>query len=184
MILQALVKQYDALQKQKDDIESHGLSNAKVSDMLIIDGEGEIQGTISLLREVNIGKKKVMLKSEWIVPYRVDTTSGVAPSFLSGNCEYLLGLDINGKKERALKRFEANKKLHMDIFEGCESREAAAIKKFFSSWDAQKAESHPYIKEHWDAFKNMSLLILAVDGKFAFGFPEIADAWDAYYSKT
>ena len=97
MILQALVKEYEALAKQ-GKIAKPGWGNAKVSYAMYINDSGKLLRIVSVKTEQQRGKKTVLAPQQMEVPAPVKRSSGIRPNFLCDGAAYLLGID-NGKKK-------------------------------------------------------------------------------------
>ena len=102
MILQSLVRYYEALEK-KEKITSPGWCTAKVSFALDISEKGELLRVIPLKLEKQKGKKTVMEPQLLRVPEMVTRSSGVSSNFLCDNSGYFLGIDNKGKPKRQRK---------------------------------------------------------------------------------
>ena len=100
MILQSLVRYYEALEK-KEKITSPGWCTAKVSFALDISEKGELLRVIPLKLEKQKGKKTVMEPQLLRVPEMVTRSSGVSSNFLCDNSGYFLGIDNKGKPKRS-----------------------------------------------------------------------------------
>ncbi|MCI8997116.1 MAG: type I-C CRISPR-associated protein Cas8c/Csd1 [Lachnospiraceae bacterium] len=138
MIFYELVKLYEQL-VQQEKISAPGWTDEKVSYGLMLNREGEVVQLVSLR---NDDGKAGRLR----VPQHPGRTSGVLPFFLWDNGTYLLGIQGAGKPEKARERFEASKKLHLDLLKEVDSEAAWAVKNFFLTWKPEKALEHEDIK--------------------------------------
>lgn len=138
MIFYELVRLYEQLVYQ-GKISAPGWMDEKVSYGIMLNREGNIVQLVSLKNEN--GKARIMP-----VPQHPGRTSGVLPFFLWDNGTYLLGLDGAGKPEKARERFEASRKLHLDLLKEVDTEAAQAVKKFFLTWKPEKALEHEQIK--------------------------------------
>ena len=104
MILSSLVDLYEVL-AQKGEIPKNGWSKVKLSFALSLNLQGELIGIIDLRKEVERGKKKVIVPGERSMPSPVKRSSGVAANFLWDNSSYILGADEKGSPDKAEKKF-------------------------------------------------------------------------------
>lgn len=95
MILQALVKYYENLEKQ-GKLPRQGWCQAKVSYGINLSIDGNIKNIIWLKDQVQAGKKQIWISKTMTVPTMLTRSSGVAANFLCDNSKYLLGIDKNG----------------------------------------------------------------------------------------
>lgn len=138
MIFCELVKLYEQL-VQQGKISTDGWMDEKVTYGLMLDREGRIVQLLSLKNDE--GKSRMMS-----VPEHPGRTSGIQAFFLWDNSAYLLGLDGAGKPEKARERFEASKKLHLDLLENVDTDAASAVKNFFRTWKPEDALVNEQIK--------------------------------------
>ena len=157
MILQSLAAHYEELARQ-EKVPRRGWCRAKVSCALDIDSEGKVRGIISLKQEEERGKKKIWISPLIEVPEMVLRASGVSANFLCDNAKYLLGIEKEGAGKRTIKCFEAAKKRHLELLEPVNTAAADAVKKFFCTWDPQKAKENPYISERWEEITGGNLI--------------------------
>ncbi len=176
MILQALVHLYDELCKQ-GKIAQEGWGIAKVSHRIILGEDGSLQGIVSARKKVQRGKKEIEVPSEMIVPLPVTRSSGVKANFLCDNSSYFFGKDDKGKPARAKQCFEAAREKHHQILDGCESKVALGILRFFDTWDVDKAAENPILKENWEDIAANNF-IFQVDGNDAQDDEAVREAWN------
>ncbi len=176
MILQALVRCYDAL-AERGQLDRPGWLEAKVSWSIELDEQGQLKQIIPL-GTANKNGKTVCTKK---LPEMVKRASGVAANFLCDNAMYMLGVDSKGKKARTVECFKACAQRHLTLLEGVDQPFARAICRFFETWDAQNAEAHPLIAPMLDDLKTGGNLVFSMRETFAQDVPEIRDAWDRAY---
>ena len=92
MILQALVKYYEALLEDGKAVPE-GWCMAKVAYALNLSKEGDLRGVIPLKQSHERGKKTVWLPEPRKVPKMTARSSGVSANFLCDNSKYMLGAD-------------------------------------------------------------------------------------------
>lgn len=177
MILQALVKAYEAL-AERGELEKPGWVEVKVSFALELDGQGKLLQVFPLGLPDKKGKRTARPMK---LPEQVKRSSGVAANFLCDNAIYMLGLNLKDKKDRALKCYAACAELNTRLLQGVEHPMARAICRFFETWDAEHAEEHPLIAPILAELKAGGNLIFSMDSTFAQEVPEIRAAWDRYY---
>ena len=179
MILQALVKQYENLEKQ-GKVSGLGWCQAKVSYELDLSKNGEILGVTSRKIEEMRGKKTVWVPASLIVPEMVTRSSGVAANFLCDNSKYMLGIDVQGTNQRVVDCFQATREKHRSVLKNAQGEIARAILAYFEKWDPQKAEQHPVIRENWEKLTEGGNLIFSVEGQEAQEDEEIRTCWEQY----
>ncbi len=182
MILQALVKEYEILQKQ-GKIPKLGIEWGNVSYQLNIDIDGELLDIVSLKEEVG-DKKKRLIPRKLQIPMQVKRASGTKSNFLCDNSSYVLGLDNKGKPEQAREHFSAFKNLHNELLENCTSENAQAILKFLNNWNPDNATEFEPIRRNYDEIIKGGNILLSVEGKPCTEDMEIAECWDKYFNST
>lgn len=180
MILQALVRCYDALAEQ-GKLDRPGWLEAKVSWSLELDEQGWLKQVIPLGSPDKKGKLTVRAM---VLPEMVKRSSGVAANFLCDNATYMLGIDIKGKKSRAVDCFEACSKRHLELLKNVNHPFAQAICRFFLTWDAQNAETHALISPILDKLKTGGNLVFSMGESFAQEIAPIRDAWEHAYGEN
>lgn len=104
MILQALVKYYEDLEKQ-GKLPRQGWCQAKVSYGINLSTDGNIKNIIWLKDEIQAGKKQIWTSKTMSVPAMLTRSSGIAANFLCDNSKYLLGIDKSGTGKRIVELF-------------------------------------------------------------------------------
>lgn len=181
MILQSLVRYYDKVSEQDENMPCYGWAIAKVTDALVINENGIPTGLISLRQEKMVGKKTNIVPRNERVPIQGKRSVNIKANFSCDTPSYMLGIGDGDKAERARQCFEASKQLHMSVLENCDCKEAVAVKRFFTSWHPDKAKENKVIAEHWPEFKDMGNLVLEVDGRFLHEVKEVSEAWEHYF---
>lgn len=179
MILQALVKQYENLERQ-GKVSGLGWCQAKVSYELDLSKNGDVLGVTSRKIEEMRGKKTVWAPASLIVPEMVTRSSGVAANFLCDNSKYMLGIDVQGTNQRVMDCFRATREKHRSVLKNAQGEIARAILAYFEKWDPQKAEQHPVIRENWEKLTEGGNLIFSVEGQEAQEDEEIRTCWEQY----
>lgn len=179
MILQALVKQYENLEKQ-GKVSGLGWCQAKVSYELDLSKNGDVLGVTSRKIEEMRGKKTVWAPASLIVPEMVTRSSGVSANFLCDNSKYMLGIDVQGTNQRVIDCFQATREKHRSVLKNAQGEIARAILAYFEKWDPQKAEQHPVIRENWEKLTEGGNLIFSVEGQEAQEDEEIRTCWEQY----
>ena len=179
MILQALVKQYENLERQ-GKVSGLGWCQAKVSYELDLSKNGDVLGVTSRKIEEMRGKKTVWAPASLIVPEMVTRSSGVSANFLCDNSKYMLGIDVQGTNQRVMDCFRATREKHRSVLKNAQGEIARAILAYFEKWDPQKAEQHPVIRENWEKLTEGGNLIFSVEGQEAQEDEEIRTCWEQY----
>ena len=126
------------------------------------------------------GKKTAWVPRTMQVPQQVKRSSGVAPNFLCDNAAYMLGVDSKGKPERAKACFDACAALHHALLDGVAHPMAAAILRFFDTWNPMQAAAHPLVAPLLKELAAANLVFqLGLDD--AQEIPEIRSAWQRAY---
>ena len=164
----------------KGKIARPGWADTKVSFGLELRANGEIRGLYPLTELDAKGKSRPQSRS---LPAPVKRTVGISPNFLWDNSAYILGFDGKGKPERALRCFETSKELHLSLLKKAETPFAQAICAFFSNWNTEKAQEHPFISEHIEKLKAGGNLIFLYDMIQPSDDAVLAQVWQEHYDK-
>ena len=183
MILQALVNHYENLEKQ-GKVDQEGWCKAKVSYAVNLSRDGEILGILSLKIEEERVKKKVWVPRQIKVPEMVTRSSGVLANFLCDNSKYILGIDAEGTNQRVRDCFEAAKKKHLSLLREIEGEMAEAVRRFFETWDPEKASECAEIKERWEDITDGGNLIFCMGINYAQDDTFIQKAWENARNKS
>ncbi|MCD8013979.1 MAG: type I-C CRISPR-associated protein Cas8c/Csd1 [Lachnospiraceae bacterium] len=183
MILQALVRHYEDL-LEKGQIPQPGWGTEKISFQLNIDSQGKLLDLVSLKREVDSGKKKVMVPLDMQVPQRVKRASGINANFLCDNSSYVFGTDEKGKPERSLQCFQAFRELHHQILDSIDSEIARAILLFLDGWEPEKAKEYECVVSHWKDLMKGANILLYVDGVSSVEDAKIRTGWQEHYEDS
>ena len=177
MILQALVKYYEALLEDGKAVPE-GWCMAKVAYALNLSKEGDLRGVIPLKQSYERGKKTVWLPEPRKVPKMTARSSGVSANFLCDNSKYMLGADAQGSGKRVKECFEAAKEKHLKLLKDVHNDMAEAVKNFFMTWNPEEAVKHPKLADIWEEVTDGSNLIFCMGMKEAQEDPEISRAWE------
>lgn len=183
MILQALVEHYEDLAAQ-NKLARPGWSDANISYALYINDAGELEQAVSLKREEERGKKKVLVPRPMSLPAPVKRSSGVASNFLWDNSSYILGIDEKGKPQRSLECFSVCKALHHQLLDRVDSPAARAVLAFFNHWDPDKAREHPALADKLGDILTGANLVFRYEGTFLQNDPLIQAAWQTHYDSA
>lgn len=177
MILQALVNHYENLEEQ-GKVDQEGWCKAKVSYAVNLSKDGEVSGILSLKTEEQRGKKKVWVPRQIKVPEMVTRSSGVSANFLCDNSKYILGIDADGTNHRVRDCFETAKEKHLSLLRETEGEIAEAVRKFFETWDPERASECTEIKERWEELTDGGNLIFCMGINYAQDDPFIQETWE------
>ncbi|RKI67502.1 type I-C CRISPR-associated protein Cas8c/Csd1 [bacterium 1xD42-67] len=180
MILQALVEHYEDLAAQ-GKLARPGWSDANISCALYINDDGELEQVVSLKREEERGKKKVLVPRPISLPAPVKRSSGVNSNFLWDNSSYILGIDGKGKPQRSMECFAACKVLHHKLLDSVDSPAARAVLAFFDRWAPEKAKEHPALADKLEDILTGANLVFRYSGIFLQDDALIRSAWQDYY---
>lgn len=183
MILQALVKYYEDLEKQ-GKLPRQGWCQAKVSYGINLSIDGNIKNIIWLKDQVQAGKKQIWTSKTMSVPAMLTRSSGIAANFLCDNSKYLLGIDKSGTGKRIVECFEAAKKKHLKLLGNASGEMAQAICAFFRNWDPEEAKKNIVVLENWEEITDGGNLIFCMNEGYAQDDDEIQKIWDAENEQT
>lgn len=175
MIFYELVQLYQQLARQ-GKISAPGWMDEKVSYGIMLDEDGSIVQLISLKNDN--GKARVMP-----VPQHPSRTSGTLAFFLWDNEKYLLGLDAEGEHEKVRERFEASKKLHLDLLEKIDTEAASAVKNFFLTWEPARAMENEQIKPDLEDLLKGANLIFYYRDKPVSTDTQIVEMWEQHVNQ-
>lgn len=179
MILQALVECYEDLSAQ-GKIPTPGWSLQKISYILCIDADGQLEEAICVRQPEQRGKKEVWVPKLLELPAGVKKASGIISNFLWENSSYILGVDNKGKPERAKDCFEACRELHKKVLSDVKSGAAVALCSFFEKWNPEMAEAHPALRDVLEDIKSGVNLSFRYNGVNIQENSEIRNAWRVY----
>lgn len=183
MILQALVRYYEALAR-RGDIARPGWSPVKVSFALEIDDEGHLLQLCSLKTEQQRGKKTVLMPQEITLPTPVKRTVGVESNFLCDNASYMLCVDAKGNRRRTHMCYDACRARHEAILQKVDTPAARAVLAFFAHWDPDGAEEHPALAEDLKELLAGGNLLFRYHGIYVHEDEAIRAAWQDVYGDT
>lgn len=183
MILQALVKYYEDLEKQ-GKLPRQGWCQAKVSYGINLSTDGNIKNIIWLKDEIQAGKKQIWTSKTMSVPAMLTRSSGIAANFLCDNSKYLLGIDKSGTGKRIVECFEAAKKKHLKLLGNASGEMAQDICAFFRNWDPEEAKKNIVVLENWEEITDGGNLIFCMNEGYAQDDDEIQKIWDAENEQT
>ena len=145
MILQALYDYYQHKSQDPDsDLAQPGFGWQRIAFILLLDRKGELIDIQD--NHEQQGKKSVA--GSRLVPQGVKKTSGIAANLLWDNAEYVLGLEMKGKPERAAKSHAAFvDRLRSDL--PTDDEGVAAVLRFLDHLDLKELEQR--FPDKWEA---------------------------------
>ena len=184
MILQALVRYYEDL-LARSVLSAPGWTNEKVCWGLELTPDGQIAAVYDLQNTVTRGKKTVRVPKLQCVPDRVKRTVSVVPNFLCDNSSYILGVDAKGSPERSLQCFNACHDLHLAILKDLPGPAAAAVCRFFETWQPEHAAEDPVLSPFLpEILKGGNLVFLGPNSSQCVADDDnIRAAWQQYNSR-
>lgn len=182
MILTSLVECYEAL-AARGAIPRQGWNPAKLSFSLNLNRQGELLSVTYLGEETQRGKKTVWVPREMEMPTPVKRSSGVNANFLWDNSAYILGIDDKGKPERAKECLEACREKHRAILGEVEDDAAAALLRFWESWEPERGVEEKCLQEYWKELISGVNITFKVDGAFVSENNAIRRAWQQYQDR-
>ncbi|MGE5553383.1 MAG: type I-C CRISPR-associated protein Cas8c/Csd1 [Betaproteobacteria bacterium] len=179
MILQALYQLYGRLSDEPDSgISPPGYSKARVSFALNLSEEGELLDLLDLRTRGTKLSPRMM-----DVPHQFKRSGTAAPPyFLCDKSEYVLGLDGEGKPERARRNFEAFRDYQNAVLDGVDDPAANAVRRFLLRWNPDHAAQHPLLKQFWQDLITGGNIVFKLDGARGFVHEReaVRAAWDRY----
>lgn len=172
MIFYELTKLYESLVR-KGKISAPGWMDENVSYGLLLGSDGEIKPFISLKDEDGKPCRKA-------VPEHPGRSSGIFPFFLWDNAGYLLGLDSAGKPQKAIEKFEASRKKHLEILEGVHTGAAEAVRSFFQNWNPQNVYTNEIVKAEWEELSQGVNLTFYYKGAPVSEDGGVKEKWELY----
>ena len=145
MILASLARYYRRLAAENDEmgnpkVPPYGFSEEKISWILVLDKEGNLQNVVSNLSADIKPRPKLM-----IVPRPDKRTSGIKPNFLWDKTAYALGVEADKNKAEAKKKpfipaektFAAFKQYHLELLQDSTDEGLLAIYRFLQNWQPE-----------------------------------------------
>lgn len=183
-ILENLTILYEDL-AEKGEVTPFGWSPIKISYILDIDLDGNLNSASSVLEELTSAKGKTFFAPQvFELPAAAARSSGLCPNFLWDNALYSLGLDTKGKPERALNSFKAFKNFHHKLLDEVNTPMVKALLRFLDHWSPLDAPENPKIQGIYEDLLKGSNLTFTVNGELLTDDISIKHAWDTYYRET
>jgi CRISPR-associated protein Csd1 len=202
LIIPALCKYYDILASDEAvQIPKKGYSNAKVSFVLVIGSEGQLDHIIDLRSD-----EKKPRPREMNVPKQDSRTTAIAPHFLCENAKYIFGVEIKNGKDRQkalsspgelisvlndenddliciLKRtaecFQEFKALHHKVLDHLPDAPVHSFLKFLDSWNPEHFLMNPKISQYRDDLLAGGYCVFESGGVFLHQIPDVRKAWES-----
>lgn len=178
MILQSLVKLYDAL-AERGTLEKPGWLETKITWGLDIDDDGKLLRVLPLGETIQRGKRIIQTGKSMILPEAAQRSSKKCKSsFLWDNSGYMLGYDTRSDKTFLANKYIAAQKLHMELLASAQHPAGKAVYRFFESWNPQTAAEHEAVLPFIDEIENGNLTFV-YKGEFVALNVEMRRIWDA-----
>ncbi len=179
MILQSLVKYYEALERQ-GKITKPGWAPQNVSYAIVLDNAGNVKRIVSIKVEVQRGKKTELAPVKLNVPEPVVRSSGKRANFMCDNAAYILG--FGDKPIDDEEKFRLARELHLNILKNAGSQAAEMVYGFFKTWNPDNFSSlylsDDYVK---DMLSGANLVFTDEYLHYLHDDPAIREAWENYY---
>ena len=183
-VLENLAILYEDL-AEKGKVTPFGWSPIKISCVLDIDQDGNLNSAGSVLEEVTTPKgKTLMIPQVFELPAAQARSSGICPNFLWDNAIYTLGLDTKGKPERAVDSFKAFKNFHHKLLDDVNTPIAKALLLFLDKWSPLDAPENPLLQDIMDDLLKGSNVTFTVNGELLTDDISIKHAWNTHYNET
>lgn len=201
MIVQALCRYYDILEKDKEvKISTYGLSPAKVSFALVISREGVLTNIVDLRTD---DKKPQLRRME--VPYQRSRSSNIFPYFLCDKVEYVFGVERldNGPRRKRLEErseiiavqeederssvifskrssecFQQFRILHHKLLDDVNDPAVTSLLTFLDSCSPASFLDHPKVKEYRDELFGSGILVFECEGSYLHENKVAMKAWN------
>lgn len=183
MILNALCDYYDLLcEVEGSEISPYGFQKVNSNYAVILTKDGMLQDILSL-NQLNNNRPQI-----FTTPLSMKSSS-IAASPVCDNFEYIFGVGgEKGKQEISTVKFEAAKRLHLEMFQDAKSDQAIAIVKFFEQWNLEKSWENEYILKHYSekgkAFSGNIVFRLVGSLDYFHEVPEIIHIWETYINES
>jgi len=179
MILQSLVKYYEALERQ-GKITKPGWLPQSVSYAVVLDRTGSVKNVVSLKREEQRGKKSVLVPLQINVPEYVVRSSGKRANFMCDNAAYIFG--FGDKPEDDAEKFALARELHLNVLKDAVSPAADAVRGFFETWSTENFDSLGLDDNYKKDLLSGANLVFADEYlHYLHDDEEIRVAWEKYY---
>ena len=180
MILQSLVKYYDAL-VDRGELPKPGLAAMGISWALEIDENGAVLSVLPLKTKNN----NKTVPRQMIMPAPIKKSSGEKSNFLWENAEYLIAMPTQDNFAKTEKRFATAKELHLSLLQNENTPEANAIKNYFNNWNYSKITDSLFSEEFNEDVRKGGYITFFFNGKFIFEYPSLREVWlSAYNNET
>jgi CRISPR-associated protein Csd1 len=173
MILQSLNKYYERLKDDPHaDIPLLGFGRQKIHFALVLNSSGKLVQVRDLREKPKNRPVPISLTVPMISKKR---SFDIEPNFMWDNAGYVLGRDAKGKEARALKCFEAFRRLHHRVGDNLEDPGMKAVLAFLDSW---RPEDAPRL-EHWEEMAAGANLVFQLDGEMMYvhDHSDVQQAW-------
>lgn len=158
MILSALTQYYDRLNSDNQGkVPTFGFSEEKISYILVISEQGELVDLVPNLTDEKKPKPKLVT-----VPMPPKKSVNIAPNFLWGNTQYVLGISDKVIKppRTVLDYLESFKRFHLDKISQSKDAGLMALSSFLRNWSLEQTDDFNFPKGFSD--KN---IVFQLDGK-------------------
>lgn len=181
MVIKALVDLYERLLEQKL-VAPEGWDTQKIGYKIVIGRDGSLKDIVSVKETVKRGKKEKQIPGKMMLPKALVRTNGIIANFLWDNDSYVLGYNPEDPV-RGRCCFEAFRKKHHQVLDGCESKVAIAILRFLDTYDPADLQSHPVLIANAEALDEPVNFTFCLEGGSVSDLAEDKDiqkAWARY----
>lgn len=208
-MINALNSEYERLYK-KNLMPEKGWSYEKVAGVILLSKKGELLEILPYFDKIDYSRKEKQVPKKLIVPIHETKTSGIKPSFICDQIEYLFGYskkrdeqkkikilsddEIKNKSSieklkrkieknqlKALNSFNSSKEFHISLLENCEDELSKALLNFFKNWDATKSNENNILTSLPEEMLNYNF-IFQIGNVFLHEDNIFKDVWTNYLS--
>lgn len=173
-LLPALAEYYVRLSENPDQsVADFGFSREKIHFQVVLESDGSFHALEDIRETSERGK---VIPVPLVVPDGGGRSgTSIKPFFCRDNTGYALGRDDKGKTDRAERKFEAFRALHLEMRDLVEDDpDYVALCHFLEAWNPSEAEKLP----NWDSAVGLNV-VFRVRGheRFVHQGKQVTDAW-------
>ena len=178
MILQALVKYYENLEKQ-GKLPRQGWCQAKVSYGINLSIDGNIKNIIWLKDQVQAGKKQIWISKTMTVRQCLRGLPESLRIFYVTIRNIFLELIRTVQEKELQSVLKRQKKSILNYWKILPGKCHGTICAFFHKWNPEEAKENTAVLENWEEITDGGNLIFCMNEKYAQDDDEIERLWDA-----
>lgn len=175
MIFQALNELYGRLEADPEyDVPRFGRSIQKVTFKVVLRLDGTLVGIEDIRDQGERAPRPIQIE---VLGGAKPSGSGLNPSFLWDNTQYMLGVKMEDEKpERTRAAFEAFRGRHVDLEREIDDPGFSAVCRFLESWDPTVNADHPVLTDA--GLTGYGLFQISGETRYVHESPAIRTWWD------